>query len=340
MAKHFERDEIFMDIDSIQPGKDFVQVLEEAVSACDVFLAIIGPAWLNAVDDAGRRRLDQWDDFVRLEIANALKFNKVVIPVLVGRARMPSPADLPDDLKALARRNAIELSHQHFAFDVDKLIQVVKSTTAKEAFKPRADAEKIRQKEQAIKALRLELVGADKSPLYKNRIENRYFPVLGDGNADANIVFIGEAPGKSEVETGRPFVGPSGEVLDDMLLGIGLRRADVFLTNVLLDRPPDQRDPLQEEIAFYAPFVDRLIDIIQPAVIVTLGAFAMQYIMKKLDVPEKNGKISSLHGKLMKARLSYGEIHVVPLYHPAVVLYSASQKEILRKDFEKLKMFV
>src|SRR5690606_28488243 len=125
-----------------------------------------------------------------------------------------------------------------------------------------------------------------------------------------------------------------------MLRSIHLKRDDVFMTNILLDHPPANRDPLPEEIEFYTPFLDRIVDIIQPAVIVPLARFAMEYMLKKLDLPEKRGKISQLHGKLIKARLSYGEIHVVPMYHPAVVLYSASQKDTLRKDFEKLKLFI
>jgi DNA polymerase len=108
----------------------------------------------------------------------------------------------------------------------------------------------------------------------------------------------------------------------------------------LLDRPPDKRAPTPEEIAFYAPFLDRIIDIVQPAVVATLGRFAMEYLLKKLDLPENRGKISQLHGKLIRANTHYGEIHVVPLFHPAVVLYSASQKATLLKDFEKLKLFV
>jgi DNA polymerase len=163
--------------------------------------------------------------------------------------------------------------------------------------------------------------------------------VLGEGSADANILFIGEAPGKNEAASGRPFIGPSGEVLAEMLRTIGLKREEVFVTNVLLDFP-GKRDPLPEELAFYAPFVDRIIDIIQPAVIAPLGGFAMTYMLKKLNLAEKSGKIGSLHGKLIKTRLHYGEIHVVPMYHPAVVLYSASQKETLRQDFEKLKLFL
>jgi DNA polymerase len=128
-------------------------------------------------------------------------------------------------------------------------------------------------------------------------------------------------------------------VLDEMLHSVGLRREDVFVTNILLDRPPDQHDPTPAELAFYTPYVDRIIAIIQPAVIVSLGGYAMTYLLRKFDLPEKRGKISDLHGKLLKARASYGEIHLLPLFHPAVVLYTASKKDVLRKDFQKLKLF-
>lgn len=340
-VQHFDPADVFMDVDAIPPGADFVQLLEEAVSACEVFITVIGPLWLSAADETDQRRIDQWNDYVRIEIASALKQNKFVIPVLVGSARMPSPADLPEDIAALARRNAVEISHQRFNYDVQRLISAIKSAVpANASIKPAADAAVLGPKADAIKALRDELINATGSPLYAFRNENRYFPVLGDGNPDANLLFIGEAPGKNEAEQGRPFVGPSGDIFDEMLGGIGLTRADIFMTNMILDRPPEKRPPTPEEIAFYGPFVDRVIDIVQPAVIVPLGRVAMEYILKKLDLPEKRQKISQLHGKLIKAQLSYGEIHVVPMYHPAVVLYSASQKETLRKDFEKLRLFV
>jgi uracil-DNA glycosylase family 4 len=341
LVQHFDPQDIFIDVNSIEPGADFVQELENAVAACDIFIAMIGPQWLVAADESGERRLDQWNDFVRVEIASALKQNKLVIPVLVGRAKMPAPKDLPEDLQSLARRNAIELSHQHFAFDMGQLINTIKNTSpAKTALKVRSNSEVMQQKAEALKAVRADLVGATHSPLYHFRNENRHFPVMGEGNPDANILFIGESPGKTEAAQGIPFIGPSGEVLDEMLRSISLKRDDVFTTNVLLDHPPASRDPLPEEIEFYTPFVDRIIDIIQPAVIVPLGRFAMYYVLKKLDLPEKRGKISQLHGKLIKARLPYGEIHIVPMYHPAVVLYSASQKDTLKKDFEKLKLFI
>ena len=341
LVQHFERDAVFMDVDTIPPGADFVQVIEDAVAGCDVFMAVIGPQWLTAADSAGQRRLDQWDDFVRLEIVTALKQDKLLIPVLVGQARMPTPADLPEDIAPLARRNSIELTHQRFSYDIQRLVEAVKAASPKSpSFKPRADSETLNRKLDALKALRIELVGASESPLYDFRIKSRGFPVLGEGSPDASILFIGESPGRYEAEQGTPFCGPSGEVLDELLDGIALQREDVYLTNILMDRPPEKREPTPDEIAFYAPFVDRLISIIEPAVIVPLGRFAMQYILKKFDLPEKRQKISQIHGKLIKTQMPYGEIHVVPMFHPAVVLYSGSQKETLRKDFEKLRLFV
>ena len=342
LAQHFPPENLFMDVTNIEPGEDFVQALEAAVAECAVFIAIIGPQWLAAADENGQRRLEQENDFVRLEIASALRQNKLIIPVLVGRAQMPSPADLLEDIAPLARRNAVELSHQRFAYDVEQLVERIKNAVPASNASPKSTPapEKRRQKEVALKAVRDTLVNATDSPLYAFRTANGYFPVLGDGNPDADILFIGESPGKYEAEQGIPFYGPSGKVLGELLASIGLKREDIYVTNVVLDCPTEKRPPTPEEIAFYAPFVDRIIDIIQPAVIVPLGRFAMQYILKKLDLPEKRSTIGELHGKLIKARLPYGEVHVVPLYHPAVVLYSASQKATLQKDFEKLKLFV
>jgi uracil-DNA glycosylase family 4 len=341
LVQHFDREDVFMDVDNISPGVDFIQALEEAVAGCEVFIAVIGPNWLTVADETGRRRLDQWNDFVRIEIASALKQEKHVIPALVGGAHMPSPAALPDDLAALARRNAVELSHQRFGYDTAKLVDAIKRLLPpRHGAKPLADDATLGRKAEEVKAVRADLVNATDSPLYRVRVENRWFPVLGDGNPDAAIMFIGEAPGKNEAEQGRPFVGPSGDVFDELLAGIGLMREDVFITNVLLDRPPTKRGPTAAEIAYYTPFVDRLIDIVQPTVIATLGRFAMAYLLKKLDLPEKNRTISQLHGKLIKTAMPYGEIHLVPLYHPAVVLYSASKREVLDQDFAKLKLFV
>jgi hypothetical protein len=110
LSQHFGRDNVFMDIDTIEPGLDFVEVIGQAVGSCDALIALIGKQWLTLTDDAGRRRLDDPEDFVRLEIAAALARNIRVIPALVQGARMPRSPDLPDVLRMLARRNAHEIS--------------------------------------------------------------------------------------------------------------------------------------------------------------------------------------------------------------------------------------
>ena len=114
-----------MDVDTIKPGLDFVEAIESAVDRTDAMIVVIGPNWLGAVDAAGNRRLDNPEDFVRLEIAASLERNVRVIPVLVKRAEMPGSAELPDDLKALARRNALELSHTRFNSDAQRLINAL-----------------------------------------------------------------------------------------------------------------------------------------------------------------------------------------------------------------------
>ncbi len=154
-----------------------------------------------------------------------------------------------------------------------------------------------------------------------------------------SIMFIGEAPGKNEAETAKPFCGRSGKLLDEMLLSIGLHRADVYVTNIVKDRPPENRDPTPVEIELYAPYVDRQIEIIQPEVIVTLGRFSMDYIMRRFGLTEKILPISKAHGKMFTAQTSYGTVTIVPLYHPAVALYNGAHKAILLRDFQILKKY-
>ena len=121
----FEPDQLFMDVDSIAPGLDFVRVLEEQVSKCDVLLAVIGKGWIDARDIAGNRRLDNVEDFVRIEIEAGLRLGKRVIPVLVNDAEMPRAEQMPEDLKPLARRNAVRLSHDRFKSDAQGLIKAL-----------------------------------------------------------------------------------------------------------------------------------------------------------------------------------------------------------------------
>jgi DNA polymerase len=145
----------------------------------------------------------------------------------------------------------------------------------------------LEEKFEKMKQIRDELLQLKESPLYQYRIENKYFPVVGEGSHTAHIMFIGEAPGKNEAETGRPFSGKSGKVLDNMLESIRLNRSDVYITNIVKDRPQENRDPTEEEIRIYAPFLDRQIDIIQPQVIATLGRFSMAYIMNRFNLTHK-----------------------------------------------------
>jgi uracil-DNA glycosylase len=341
LSKYFEAFNIFMDVENIEPGVDFVAALDEAVAVCDVVLVVIGPHWLVLKNEMGERRLDEWDDFVRIEIERGISHNKLVIPVLVGGARMPSTKQLPETIEMLTRRNAFVLSHRHFGRDVQEFSKIIKDAVPSHpTFKRRAKPELLNDKQERLKVVRMDLIKASDSPLYSYRTENRFFPVFGDGNADANIMVIGQAPGEKEAKEGVVFTGPSGEVLDDLLASIDLKREDIFITNIVLDRTPKNRDPLPEELAFYGNYLDRMIEIIQPRVIVPLGGYAMAYILKKFDLPEKTGKIGQLHGKLIQTAASYGDLHVLPMYHPANTLYNPSQKPVLREDFAKLKMFI
>jgi hypothetical protein len=124
---------VFMDIDTIEPGIDFVDTIEQAVGCCEVLVVVIGREWLNLAEASGHRRLDNPSDFVRLEIAVALERNIRIIPVLVEDAAMPRPEELPPDLVKLTRRNAIELSDVRWAFDVDRLIQAIEGVLQEKA---------------------------------------------------------------------------------------------------------------------------------------------------------------------------------------------------------------
>ncbi len=193
---------------------------------------------------------------------------------------------------------------------------------------------------QALKQIRDEIIGLEESPLYEYRTENNYFPVIGQGDHYANIMFIGEAPGENEAQTGRPFCGASGRVLDELLRSIDLDRDDVYITNVVKDRPPKNRDPHKNEIALYTPFLERQIEIIQPKVFATLGRFSMEFILNLFDSDQKKGKISQLHGTVIPVTTGYGEAHVVPLYHPAVALYKGNDTTEQREDIKVLKQFL
>ncbi|MBI3494548.1 uracil-DNA glycosylase [Candidatus Saccharibacteria bacterium] len=157
--------------------------------------------------------------------------------------------------------------------------------------------------------------------------------VLGDGNSNADIVFIGEAPGKNEDLRGLPFVGAAGKFLNEMLASIGLDRDDVYITNIVKYRPPNNRDPLPEEKEAFWPYLVQQIEVIEPKVIVTLGRHSMEYFL-----PDQ--KISQIHGE--PKRISFGEKKVVilPLYHPAAALYNRGMRQTLIEDFGKIPAII
>ena len=153
--------------------------------------------------------------------------------------------------------------------------------------------------------------------------------VFGDGNPDAEIVFIGEAPGKKEDEIGVPFVGASGKFLSEMLQLIHLDRKDIYITNIVKYRPPNNRDPLPEEKSAFWPYLVRQLDVIKPKLIVTLGRHSMEYFL-----PEQ--KIGDVHGQPNRIVLGDRMYTVLPLYHPAAALYNGGMRQTLKDDFSKI----
>lgn len=150
--------------------------------------------------------------------------------------------------------------------------------------------------------------------------------VMGDGNPNAEIVFVGEAPGQKEDEQGIPFVGAAGKFLDEMLAAAGLNRSDVYITNIVKYRPPGNRDPEPEEKREFWPYLMRQIEIINPRVVMTLGRHSGACFIPDL-------RISRDHGHPRKVKFHEHESLVIPLYHPAAALYNGSMRQTLIDDF-------
>jgi uracil-DNA glycosylase len=183
------------------------------------------------------------------------------------------------------------------------------------------------KKKGQMRLIRDEVLALPPSELVNFRRSTKSLPVIGEGDHDASIIFIGEAPGKNE----------AGVILDDLLLANSLRREDVYITNIVKDRPPGNRDPLPEEIELYSPYLDRQLEIISPRIIVTLGRFSMIYIMERAGLKKEIHPISSAHGKSIKLENFMGIKVLLPLYHPAAAIYNRELIAALREDFKKLK---
>lgn len=194
-------------------------------------------------------------------------------------------------------------------------------------------------KTDLMRAIRDEILVLKESPLFEYRTSNKYFPVIGEGSHDAAIMFVGEAPGLNEAKTGRPFCGAAGKVLDQLLEHVGIPRKEVYVTNIVKDRPPENRDPTADEIRVYGPFLDRQIEIIKPKVIAALGRYAMNYIMNKFNLELEAEPIGRAHGKVYKGKANYGDIDIAVLYHPCVAVYNPNNLDNLKKDFEILRKY-
>jgi len=186
------------------------------------------------------------------------------------------------------------------------------------------------QKQQLLDELKATIEASDVTPDLKTQATQLVF---GAGNPDADIVFIGEAPGKNEDIKGEPFVGAAGKFLNEMLASIGMERSDIYITNIVKYRPPNNRDPLPEEKKAFLPYLQAQLEIIQPKIVVTLGRHSMNCFLPDLQ-------ISQVHGEPKRIKLAEknhpGEVLqlvIVPLFHPAAALYNGGMRQTLLDDF-------
>ena len=186
---------------------------------------------------------------------------------------------------------------------------------------------------EKLQLLKEQILNCKKCDLYKTRTN----PVIGEGSLNADILFIGEAPGFNEDKQGKPFVGQAGKIFDELLNFINLKREKIYITNILKCRPPNNRNPTQEEIKICSSYLNKQINVIKPKVICCLGNFATDYILKKFGLKDKIQGISKIHGKVFSVSSLSGLIKIIPIYHPAVVTYNPNMLKILKKDFEKIK---
>lgn len=181
-----------------------------------------------------------------------------------------------------------------------------------------------------MRQIKEEIIAFTGSPLAEERRKNGNFPVIGEGSHEADVVFIGEAPGRNEALTGRPFCGSAGKILDQLLESIELKREEVYITNIVKDRPPNNRDLLPDEIEAYAPFLERQLEIIEPKLIVTLGRFLSYFILEKFGFKDEIKPITQIRGQI------FGD-KILPLFHPASTIYDRDKKDILFNDFKVIR---
>jgi len=181
-------------------------------------------------------------------------------------------------------------------------------------------------KQQLLDELKARIVSDDPTPELRSGATQLVF---ADGNPEAEVVFIGEAPGKNEDEQGKPFVGAAGKFLNEMLEMIGLKRENIYITNIVKYRPPNNRDPLPDEKEKFLPYLQEQLDIIQPKLIVCLGRHSMDVLLPGL-------KISQVHGQPKRYN---GQVYL-PLFHPAAALYNVDMRQTLVDDFARIPIIL
>ncbi len=198
------------------------------------------------------------------------------------------------------------------------------------------------QKSALLKSIEQEIINRDIARALR---ESAAQLVFGQGNPDADIVFVGEAPGKKEDEQGMPFVGAAGKFLDEMLESISLNRQDVYITNIVKYRPPNNRDPFPEEKQAFLPYLYRQIAVIQPKIIITLGRHSMECFLPGLRISEVHGQVKKIENRLQNTEVSGKDTSyniqntkyvLLPLYYPAAALYNGALRQTLLQDFAKI----
>lgn len=185
---------------------------------------------------------------------------------------------------------------------------------------------------EELKLLEDEIRGCVKCPLHKSRTN----PVPGEGSRKSGLMFVGEAPGFNEDRQGRPFVGAAGKLLTELIEDIlGLRRDEVYITNVVKCRPPHNRDPLPEEIEACAPYLERQVSILRPKVIVALGRHSALHFLSKAGIGAEG--IMAVRGRFYRIRYAGASLEVFPTLHPAAALYNPGNRDVIVEDFKRLK---
>lgn len=192
-------------------------------------------------------------------------------------------------------------------------------------------------KQRRLDAIRQKILGDHVTPELAAQATQLVF---GDGNPDADVVFIGEAPGKNEDIEGKPFVGAAGKFLSEMLAGIGMKREDIYITNIVKYRPPNNRDPLPEEKKTFLPYLQAQLEVIRPKIVVTLGRHSLSCFLPDLQ-------ISKVHGEPKRIRINFHDgghegypLVILPLFHPAAALYNGSMRQTLIDDFNSIPAII